>query len=67
MRFSPLRCTEDIQVKKTRESTRDRGEILLEKQAKELLHLNEKGVEKKAKQIKQQSTKEGNLGELEAE
>ena len=55
MRLSPLRCTEDIQAKRTRESTRHGEEILFEKKAKELLYWNEKEAEKKAKQIKKMS------------
>ena len=46
----PLRCTEKIQAKKTRESTRDREGILFEKKSG-------KEAEKKAKQIKKSQLK----------
>ena len=47
MRLSPLRYTEEIQVKKTRESTRDREEILFEKKSKRIVLFEwERGGEK---------------------
>ena len=57
MRLSPLRYTEEIQVKKTIESTRDREEILFEKKVKELSHLNEKEAEKKPSKLKKSQPK----------
>ena len=65
MQLSPLHCTEEIQVTKTRVQEIEK-KYCLGKKAKELFYLNEE-AEKKAKQIKKKSTNERNLMEQEAE